>query len=430
MKLIDKIGKKYQKTLRFFSYVSVASGYILMAGMLYLTYTIVKIYFFSPSIVRAVKVPPIMPLVPYLPQVFKLDFLPPFYFSYWIVIIAIVAVTHELAHGIFMKRYNIKIKSTGFAFFPRFVPIFPAAFVEQDETSMVKAKNFEQMAVLGAGTFANVLTSVFFLVILLIFSATAFAPSGVVYDSYAISTVGLAGISSINGVNLNNPSHAELINHSGEGLNEITYGNSTYLATRTMLEGQANKENIIIYHSAPAIKNSISSIITKVDGIEVNSLEGLVEELSKHSPGEEITITTVEDDGEVDRDIILEEHPEMPGSSWLGIAFSLQGSDRLLGKVMEGLSFRDPNTYYEPRFDGLSVFIYNLLWWLVLIGISVAFVNMLPVGIFDGGRFFYLTVLSLTKNEKIAQRAFAISTQFFLILLFAIMIFWVVGFFR
>ena len=79
--LINFIGKKYKKTLKVLSYFSILSGYLLMIGMFYLTYILVKIYVFSPEIVKAIKIPPILPLVPYLPQVFKLEFLPPFYFT-------------------------------------------------------------------------------------------------------------------------------------------------------------------------------------------------------------------------------------------------------------------------------------------------------------------------------------------------------------
>ena len=81
IKLINKVGSKYKKTLKFMSYVSIATGYFLMAMMFYLLGKIVYLYIAYPSIVREVKIPPITPLIPYLPQVFKLDFLPPFYFT-------------------------------------------------------------------------------------------------------------------------------------------------------------------------------------------------------------------------------------------------------------------------------------------------------------------------------------------------------------
>ncbi len=62
--------------------------------------------------------------------------------------------------------------------------------------------------------------------------------------------------------------------------------------------------------------------------------------------------------------------------------------------------------------------------------LSVALINMLPVGIFDGGRFFYLTILALTKSEKIAKRSFVFLTQFFIFLLLLLLIFWGISFFR
>ena len=118
IKLINKVGKKYKKTLDFLSYVSIGVGYLLMIGMLYLVGKIIYIYVAFPNIVRAIKIPPITPLIPYLPQIFKLDFLPPLYFTYWIVIIAIIAITHEFAHGIFAALNKVRIKKTGFGFFP------------------------------------------------------------------------------------------------------------------------------------------------------------------------------------------------------------------------------------------------------------------------------------------------------------------------
>lgn len=432
VKLIDYIGKKYKKTLNVMGYVSVVCGYLLMVGIFYLIYTIVKIYFFSPEVVRAIKVPPILPLVPYLPQVFRLDFLPPFFFTYWIVILAVIAISHEMAHGIFMRRYGIKIKSTGFGFFPFFLPIFLAAFVEQDEKSMTKASRFKQMAVLSAGTFANVIVAVLFFIVLWLFFSFAFTSGGVIFDSYATSAVPIAGITMINGLSVSNPSYDSVLNSVGDDFVEITVNGNDYLATRSILESQIeNVEStgeIILYNSAPAINQNLSSIISEINGVPINSIDKLVTELSKYSPGDEITITTIEDSGPVSKSVVLEEHPTRQGESWLGIGFYSQQRSGILGKIVENLSFKNPNVYYEPVLNGFSVFIYNLLWWLVLISISVALINMLPVGIFDGGRFFYLTILSLTKNEKIARRAFAASTYFFLLILLLLMLFWVFAF--
>ena len=432
IKLINYLGKKYKRTLNFLSYVSIGLGYVLMIGMFYLVWTILKIYIFNPNIVRAIKVPPIIPLVPYLPQVFNLDFLPPFFFTYWIIILAIIAITHEMAHGIFAAHNKVKVKTTGFGFFPFFFPIFLAAFVELDEKVMAKKKKFTQMAILSAGTFANVLTAIFFFGVLWLFFSLAFAPSGVVFDSYATSTITIAGISSINGIALTNPTYERVLELTNEeGFSEIDVEEDKFLVTTKILEEQEENEGeIIVYNSAPAIRENLSSIITEINGAEIMSIDELVTELSKYSPGEEITVGTVTEESEVEKTLVLEEHPDKEGSAWLGIGFLDQRRPGFVGKIVDSLaSFKKPNVYYVPVFDGISLFIYNLLWWLILISISVALINMLPVGIFDGGRFFYLTMLALTKSEVRAKKWFQFSTYFFLFLLFLLMALWAFSFF-
>ncbi len=429
--LINKIGNKYPKTIKVLSFFSIGVGYFLMIGMIYLTYNLVKIYFFVPDVVRAVKVPPIMPLVPYLPQIFKLSFLPPFYFTYWIVIIAVIAITHEMAHGIFAAYNKVKIKTTGFGFFPFFLPVFLAAFVELNEKIMQKKKKFAQMAILSAGVFANVLTAILFFVVLTGFFSLAFSSSGIMYDSYATSLVSISGITAVNGISLNNSSYEKILEISNDNqLNEAVFEGKNYLFTKDMIEIQRGKNEIYVYYSAPAIRKNLSTIITEINGVSLHSFESLTTELSKYSPGDEIAIKTISEEGVVEKKIILEENPNEKGKAWLGIGFRSQNGENIFGKIINTLSFKKPNVYYEPKFDGWSVFIYNLLWWLVLISISVALINMLPIGIFDGGRFFYLTILAITKNEKIAKNSFIILTKFFLLLVVMLLILWGVSFFR
>lgn len=427
IKLIDRVGKKYNKTLKFLSYISIALGYVLMIGILYLFGRIIYIYLFQQAVVQAIKVPPITPLVPYLPQAFGLDFLPPFYFTYWILIIAIIAITHEFAHGIFAARDNIKIKTTGFGFFPFFLPVFLAAFVEPDEKQIQKKSIFSQLSVLSAGTFANVLTGIFFMIILILFFTLAFAPAGITFDTYVTSSVAVSGISIINNTMLNNPSYQELIQNTNEkGFTEIKVNNQNYLVTKSLLEQQKNSNEILVYDSAPAIKANLSGAISEIDNEKVTSIEELSMILSEKSPGEKITVQTkISDDETKNYEIILAEHPNNPEKAWLGIGFYDRAQTGAFGKIISWLtSFKNPNVYYQPKIDGLSIFIYNLLWWIVLISFSVALINMLPMGIFDGGRFFYLTILGITKNKKIAKQAFVFITQFLLFLILFMMILW------
>ena len=429
MKLIDSFGKKHKKLLGVLSYISIITGFILMGVMVYFFGKLVWTYIFQSQVVKLVKVPPIMPLIPYLPQMFNLSFLPPFYFIYWIVILAVVAISHEFSHGIFMKKYGIKIKSTGFGFFPFFLPVFLAAFVEQDEKSMEKKKIFPQMAVLSAGTFANVVTGILFAIVLILFFTFSFSPAGVVFDSYTYSIVSSSAIIAINNSTIENLSYSNFLDSiNEEGLTEVRTENETFLITKSFLEEQrGNEKYFYLYNDAPAIKENLSNTIIKINGNSVRSRTELSDELSKHSPGDKIIITTLEDDAYVDYEVVLDKYPENEDLPYLGIGFLTSESSGIMGTLKKlFLSFKDSNVYYESNFEAAD-FIYNLLWWLVLISFSVALINMLPVGIFDGGRFFYLAVLGITKSENKAKKAYSLITYIFLALLIVIMAFWAIN---
>ncbi len=419
IKLIDKIGTKYQRFLRFLSYVSIGIGYILMATMIYLFGRIIYIYITMPAIVKAIKVPPIMPLIPYVDKF--IPGLPEFYFTYWIVILAIIAITHEFAHGIFAAANGVKIKSTGFGFFPFFLPVFLAAFVELDEKKMEKKSKFSQMAVLSAGTFANVLTAIFFFGVLILFFSLMFTPAGVVFNSYATAIVPISNIDSIDGVNLENYNYEEVLRLINlEGFSDIKVGEENYLGMKGF---SLDKKLVYLYYDTPAIREKLRGAIFEVNGNKVVKIEELKNELAKYSAGEEIVIKTKGEEI-LEYEIVLGENPYSK-SGWLGIEFIEPTRSGVIGKIYSWVgSFKETHTYYEPKFDGWSDFVYNLLWWLVLISLSVALVNMLPVGIFDGGRFFYLTVLGITKSRKIAEKSFAAVTYMFLLLLALVMVAW------
>ena len=88
----------------------------------------------------------------------------------------------------------------------------------------------------------------------------------------------------------------------------------------------------------------------------------------------------------------------------------------------------NPFVYYESTFGDAGQFIYHFLWWTVLISLSVALVNMLPLGIFDGGRFFYLTIWGITGSKKVGEIAFKLSTYLLLLVIVALMVKWLLIF--
>lgn len=425
VKLIEKIGGKYKKTLRALSYVSIGMGYFLMAGILFIVVQSVYLYF-TTSISQVVKAPPIAPLIPYFPQLFGMENLfPPFYFVYFIIALLIVASVHEFAHGIFARRYNIKIKSTGFAFF-KYFPAILGAFVEQDENQMAKAKKFEQMSVLSAGVFANILTAVLFYVALFAFFSCAFTASGITFNTYSYSLVNTSDIVSINGVSIN--SYDEVLNLAEE-TNKISTGVKNYSATKEFLSRQEENSGVVLlYDDAPAINANLSYTIIEINGIKTDSMEMLQNELEKYSPDDKVEIVTFDGEKKKTQEIVLKKHPEK-NSVWLGIGFYQNSENGFVQRVFSFFpSYKKPNVYYEPK-NEFSIFFGDFLWWVFIINLLVAFFNMIPAGIFDGGRFFYLTVLGLTDSEKIAKKSFKLITSFILFLLLMLMVKWLFSFF-
>lgn len=426
IKLIDYIGNRCKRTLKVLSYISIVLGYFLMGAMFYLFIRIVWIYLFQPNIVRMIKVPPIMPLIPYLPQIFKLPFLPPFYFTYWIIIIAIIAITHEFSHGIFATYNKVKIKNTGFGFFPFFLPVFLAAFVELDEKEMAKKNKKNQLAILSAGTFANILTALFFFFIIWVFLSLAFTPAGINFDTYSYSIVLTSSILSVDEISIENPTYEKILDLVNETeISKIKTKEGDYFITREFLAQQTNTEGyLLLYDDSPAINAELKGAIKEINDIKTDSREKLSEELRKYSPGDEIKIITILNSESLEYNIVLGEHPENKSLPWLGIGFSTSEKTGIIGKIVSLMSLiKKPNVYYEPKFPA-GLFIYNLLWWIIIISLSVALINMLPVGIFDGGRFLFLTVLAITKNEKKAKGFFKFLTYVILFLAFLIMAFW------
>ncbi len=88
-------------------------------------------------------------------------------FTQWILAIFILAIVHEFSHGIMAKAYNLKLKSSGFAFFSVFIPIIPAAFVEPDEKKLTKKSAKIQNSIFSAGPMANIILAGIILLIIL-----------------------------------------------------------------------------------------------------------------------------------------------------------------------------------------------------------------------------------------------------------------------
>lgn len=438
VKLIDFIGKKYKKTLKFLSYVSIAVGYFLMAGILYLFGNTIWSYLTKPEVTEMIKAPPIAPLIPYFPRLFGLsDFFPALYGIYFIAAIVIVATLHEFSHGIFARRYGVRIKSTGFAFLKYFPAIF-GAFVEQDERDMTKRSKFQQMSILTAGVFANVIVTIIFAFLIIGWFNLAFAPAGVMFQNYAYSPIEVSSIVSINVNEFIGTENFEQFQEYYSNVNETDFveietASGKYLSTINLLNNQEQNFGngvLVLYEDVPAINVGLKGVIVGVEGEKITGYEKLSEIFSQHEGGDEITITTLYQGERNQYEIELEEHPRREGP-YLGVMFSQEQGFLKTEFTHFFTSLRQNNlpvkgnTYHEPVWNGTSIFVYYLLWWIILINFLVALFNMLPLGILDGGRFFYLTIWGITGKEKAGAWAFKFMTYLILFAFILLMVKWV-----
>ncbi len=421
--IIDKFTTKYTRILRPLQYLIILSGYLLMVAMVWFLVKFSYSYLTSRELVQALKVPVLMPLIPYLPELFKIDFLPPFYFTYWIIIIAIIAIPHEFAHGIFARLHKVTVHSTGFGFLGPFL----AAFVEPDEKQMEKRGVFPQLAVLAAGTFANIIVALVFALVLWGFFAAAFVPEGITFNTYSTATLNISDVQAIGGIPIENFDPKSL--PVNETLINVSSNNATYLSSPAIIGYMMNNRfpYMVVYEDTPALKARLQGAIVGIDGEPVRSYEDLREILGNHGPGDNVTISTKDKEGQIkESEITL---AEKEGKAFLGIgAIPTQRSGLFKPVYAFITAVKDPNTAYVSRIGDFGIFIYDLLWWIVLISLSVALVNMIPMGMFDGGRFFYLTVLAITKSKSISEKAFKYSTWIILILIALLMVKWILAF--
>jgi len=417
VKLIDYIGGKYTRTLNFLKYIIIGVGYILMTGIVYLMGKTVYLYVRYPELTEAIKAPPLAPVIPYFPKIFGLEsFFPPFYFTYFILSIGIVMIVHEFSHGILMKHNKVRIKSTGLVFFG---PI-PGAFVEQDDKDLVKKTKTNQMSILGAGVFANVIFAIIFFLIWWGLFGLTFIPSGAIFNTYSIGVVDLNQLQSIGGINLldhSNQGILDLINENhitndlilgtnGKSINltGINTENGNYFMEINILKSQLEQEQdfVGLYYDLPAIRAGLKGTIVEIEGNEVIDLDSLKIILQEYSPGDEINLKTNFEEEILSYDLVLGEYPEREGEAVIGIGSRLEARLNIADQLA---FFKNPFTDYKIR-NNFLLFVYQAVFWIFLLNLLVAFFNMLPFAILDGGRFFYLTILGLTKNQKIAKFAY------------------------
>jgi membrane-associated protease RseP (regulator of RpoE activity) len=158
--LMDRVAHKNSALWLILSNIGLAFSIGLMAFSVYfLTNNLLRFVF--PAIGQATQVFPAIPVL-----VIRLYWLPYFAFA-----VAVIALTHELAHGISARLEDVPILSTGvFAFV-----LFFGAFVEQDDKEFEKAPILTRLRMLASGSATNLVTG---LLVTLLLTGLFFPYSG------------------------------------------------------------------------------------------------------------------------------------------------------------------------------------------------------------------------------------------------------------
>ena len=416
---VEAIGwfaKKFSGILNRIKYLVIGVGVVLMGAMVWMLGQTTSIYILhSKEIVEKMAAPPIAPLIPYFPKLFGMEsYFPPFYFTYFIVALAIVAIVHEFSHGIFMRLFRVKIKSTGLVFLG---PIL-GAFVEEEKSGFHKKGKLKQMTVLGAGVFANVLVALLFYLLYVLFFFSSFTSSGYIFDSYGMTAVPLENITGFEDV--------------GNLTKVLTESENYYLDDNLAVQlTEVNGDYLIAYIEAPAILAEMKGAIVRANDVEILNVDSLREFMESQSPGDRVHFVTedISTPHQIyEYDVVLGQHPEDSSRAYLGVGNNVANPRGFIQNfLVKFMSFKSSSTYYTPTWDGEFVdFILYLLWWVMVINLLVALFNMLPLGMLDGGRFFYLAVLGIFGSERIAKGAYKAATYLILFMFALMMFFWFV----
>lgn len=155
LKFINRFASKHEEGIKILGYIGVGVGF---AGMIYIFWYVLKGLY---NLIFVPQAPATMSLV--LPGVHVPGAI--IHIPLWVLIpLFIVVVIHEAGHGVVAKAFKIPVKNTGIVFFGPLA----GAFVEPDEKKLEKAPDIVKYSVFAAGPFANALTAIITILILLL----------------------------------------------------------------------------------------------------------------------------------------------------------------------------------------------------------------------------------------------------------------------
>ena len=346
IKLMDKIAKKAGRQLKYIGYIGVVVGFI---GMIVISFFLMQgIY---KALTKTEHAPSLGLVGPFKIKGF---FYVPFF--YWIISLFVLAAVHEFAHGVFTRIYNVRVKSSGFAFLGIIIPVIPAAYVEPDEKTLAKKSAWKQLSVYSAGPFSNIIMT---FLLLLIFNFLLV------------------------------PSYMALNERNGIPITEIQE-NSAFKGTGV----------------------SKGDIIHGFDNKEIVTFSNLSIQIEKYKPGDKVRVST--DKGKYN--IVLKENPKNSSVPYMGI--SLEQSTKVKDNYAKYASLNPVLIWFTGNWYKLGIYENTgLIGWLIILNFGIGLFNLVPLGPIDGGRMLKVVLDKFFKEKDNANRIFNSVGIFFLIVI-------------
>ncbi|MFH1056871.1 MAG: site-2 protease family protein, partial [Candidatus Micrarchaeota archaeon] len=278
----------------------------------------------------------------------------------WEVVFAliIVAVVHELAHGVLCLVENLKVKSSGVLLFG-FLPV--GAFVEPDEEKMAKVHLHKQRRILGAGSTSNAL---FFIVFLFIALALSMLTPFLV-ESVSVKTV----LQNSTVLGLLSPGE-KIFEANGETAKTAEQLQALSLKGVLSLQTQDGEKKVrmleleVMSSSNPALEKGEK--ILRAEGKDVYTPADLRTALSEGKAGSAVVLET--------------------SAGTKNAVLSSEGKLGITLAARQTVEFE--NNPFDPFLFGLFSFLLLVVSFTYALNFILATINLLPLFLTDGQRIF------------------------------------------
>jgi len=167
--------------------------------------------------------------------------------------------------------------------------------------------------------------------------------------------------------------------------------------------------------------------LEKLDNKQIFSSEDIKKVLENKNEMDIVPVTILLNGAEKKYNFTLNKNVKT-GKIFIGFGNTQQRPKTVKNKILDFFTVKKQTTEYAPNFETADFF-YNLIWWVMVINFLVGLFNMLPLGILDGGRFFYLTVLAITGKKKTSEKAYKLVGKLILLMFILMMVFYFINLF-